>query len=617
VPITMEFDIITPEVARKIAAENNISMSDFQHRRLKQVKSYATDMSAGRWPVNGDSIIFNTSGRLVDGHKRIAAAAFHNVSFPTLVVRGIDSDSIDYIDQHKRRTSKDVAHVAGYDAARTLTAAAASVVDIAHTGLPSQQIVTHWNLLRVIQDFPDIGETIREFSNSPLLEYFTPSDLFALVYLIRRIDVAQANSFITQLIEALSNPADQRKTILSVLATGLRGVNEDLVTSGKSGSSKTRYVRVTYFTKTWNVWRTSGTLRRLRYDATEEPAFLNGLPRGMFKDYIVNNDSSTVGNDRQAEYRAQAKKSKARASIETITPEMAAEMLFNNGPLQEGLGRNRNQSAATIAAYAREILNDSWKITGQAIKISVSGRLLDGQHRLMACIRANKPFTTIVVRDVSDDVFPTFDVGQQKTVSMILKGRGESYGGTIQGALRWIWLYREVGFISFPVKPNLTELLDIFAEYPNISTDALLARNPAFRSFRVPPSILLALITVFREIDAEGAVEFFDSFVTGANLSVGHPILDLRNKLAALAGGRFEASAISRLYLILHAWNAFREGRKLKIPRNVNNLVVPPPFDKGAAPKATILSKPVPAARRPDEKPAETDGDGWATSPAA
>lgn len=47
--------------------------------------------------------------------------------------------------------------------------------------------------------------------------------------------------------------------------------------------------------------------------------------------------------------------------------------------------------------------NGNWKANGEAIKFSSTGRLLDGQHRLRACVKEQVPFTTLVIRGLEDE----------------------------------------------------------------------------------------------------------------------------------------------------------------------------------------------------------------------
>jgi hypothetical protein len=50
-----------------------------------------------------------------------------------------------------------------------------------------------------------------------------------------------------------------------------------------------------------------------------------------------------------------------------------------------------------------------WDFNGTTIKVASSGRLLDGQHRLTACVEAEAPFDTLVVYGLEDESFASID----------------------------------------------------------------------------------------------------------------------------------------------------------------------------------------------------------------
>lgn len=104
--------------------------------------------------------------------------------------------------------------------------------------------------------------------------------------------------------------------------------------------------------------------------------------------------------------------------METITPEIAKTMLGENV-------NNRCISRDNVNLFAREIRNGEWRFNGEAIKFGKDGRLLDGQHRLLAVIAADKPLTTLVIRGLEDETQQTMDSGKTRTLGDVLTLRGE------------------------------------------------------------------------------------------------------------------------------------------------------------------------------------------------
>jgi len=101
-----------------------------------------------------------------------------------------------------------------------------------------------------------------------------------------------------------------------------------------------------------------------------------------------------------------------RSSIETVTPEMAASYLANN----EG---NRNVRTMRVKELSGIIQRGEWMVTHQGIAFSRDGRLLDGQHRLLACIDANMPIKIMVTRNVDPQAFSVLDLHGKRSFSDI------------------------------------------------------------------------------------------------------------------------------------------------------------------------------------------------------
>lgn len=94
---------------------------------------------------------------------------------------------------------------------------------------------------------------------------------------------------------------------------------------------------------------------------------------------------------------------------ETITPEIATEWLKKNK-------KNRPMQASRTEGLANDMKSGNWILNGEAVKFGEDGNLKDGQHRLQACVLAEAPFQTLVVRGLSSDAQQTMDQGKQRTL---------------------------------------------------------------------------------------------------------------------------------------------------------------------------------------------------------
>lgn len=91
--------------------------------------------------------------------------------------------------------------------------------------------------------------------------------------------------------------------------------------------------------------------------------------------------------------------------VETITPVMAEEYLRHNdhNPRKSVIRRR-------VECYARDMAAGQWFLNCEPIVFDANGDLKNGQHRLLAIIKANVPVKMYVVRDINP-MITTFDYG--------------------------------------------------------------------------------------------------------------------------------------------------------------------------------------------------------------
>ena len=79
---------ITPAMAEKWLAGTT-----FKNRNVSitAVNRYANDIQNGQWMLNGESIIIDDNGNVIDGQHRLRAILKSGASIQSVVVRGIDA----------------------------------------------------------------------------------------------------------------------------------------------------------------------------------------------------------------------------------------------------------------------------------------------------------------------------------------------------------------------------------------------------------------------------------------------------------------------------------------------------------------------------------------------
>lgn len=95
------------------------------------------------------------------------------------------------------------------------------------------------------------------------------------------------------------------------------------------------------------------------------------------------------------------------ASLELITPEIADSILENRVD-------NRTPNDKRIREYADRMLSGEWRIS-DPIKFDNDGKLYDGQHRLMAVVKAGVPVEFAVIRNMPKNAKFYCDIGQSRT----------------------------------------------------------------------------------------------------------------------------------------------------------------------------------------------------------
>jgi hypothetical protein len=80
---------------------------------------------------------------------------------------------------------------------------------------------------------------------------------------------------------------------------------------------------------------------------------------------------------------------------------LAATDVVNEAIYPEKLNPPADPDRAS--AFAEDMMKGQWRLNGKTIILDSTGAVLNGRHRLLACIEANCPFETCIVEGVSRD----------------------------------------------------------------------------------------------------------------------------------------------------------------------------------------------------------------------
>lgn len=250
--------------------------------------------------------------------------------------------------------------------------------------------------------------------------------------------------------------------------------------------------------------------------------------------------------------------------LATITPEMAVVMLEKNT-------QNRTIRQSHVDALVKELKEGRWALNGDAIRIDLDGVLLDGQHRLWACVNSDVPIQTFVVEGLPREVMATIDGNKPRTGADQLKLFGEINTALLASTLRLM-----VGIASkdpgLPVSRG--ELQLILGFNPGVRETV----SKATRIKKVAPSLIGVIHyvgSVFQGKPAE-AEAFMEVMVTGVPAYPGCPAHLLRERLLETKRGASRLTLVDNVDLHVHTWNNFTQKKpltKLQQPKSKPELV--------------------------------------------
>ena len=150
--------------------------------------------------------------------------------------------------------------------------------------------------------------------------------------------------------------------------------------------------------------------------------------------------------------------------VQTITPQTAKEWLENN------MNNNRKINHSRVAAYARTMASGEWNLTHQGIAFDEFGMLIDGQHRLMAIVRANVAVEMVVTTGVrhKNGELLNIDVGYRRTDANLLQisGINDPVRRDMAPVIRSWWYHKKQG----RTRPTQAEVQDyITRHYKDVS----------------------------------------------------------------------------------------------------------------------------------------------------
>lgn len=244
--ITSGVEVITPTVA-KAWLDGQVNIRKVQPATYK---SYASDISAGRWVVTGDSIKFDTDGQLIDGFHRLSGVIEAGKPIESVVVRGLQPEVIHKTDKGLRRSMISTLTSLGVERASNVGPVARSILiwqrNDAIEGHPSNKfLVPESDVVEfATANADELLDCVREASQIRYHTGATLTSLAAFIFLARQVDRTDADYFFEALRLGAGLPADSPILALRNWMSNRKQVNR---------TSQEMWAHA--YTKSWNRFR--------------------------------------------------------------------------------------------------------------------------------------------------------------------------------------------------------------------------------------------------------------------------------------------------------------------------------------------------------------------------
>ncbi len=264
---------------------------------------------------------------------------------------------------------------------------------------------------------------------------------------------------------------------------------------------------------------------------------------------------------------------KETAIITNLSPNAAQRLLAHNT-------FNRPLRNKRIQALTDSIIENRWKFNGASIVTDTKGRLLDGQHRCHAVIRAEKAVRTVLVTNVSPTAFDTIDQGAKRTGADIFSLCGVSNPSVVAASLSIIHQHDHgypEGADGGDTTPDMDQriaLFDSISGYEDIVRHVSHYKRGLANVFPLP--MMTGLFYLLRKKHEQAAQKFLLVFAkTHKDASPGNPARVVRKIFTDLIEQDYRLGRQSKCAYVKLAWNSFVAGKQVDSIQLPKTLEIP------------------------------------------
>lgn len=242
----------------------------------------------------------------------------------------------------------------------------------------------------------------------------------------------------------------------------------------------------------------------------------------------------------------------------SITPDQAAAWLENNT-------HNRPLRQCRVAKYARAMERGLWRYNYQPIIVSRDGLILDGQHRLWACVESNAVFESDVVFGADSAIMDSIDMNATRSSGDQAHLGGVKNANVAASAALLILMFEDGNIDSVrntKLYPTNQEVISRASD-PAIQASIRVAMPSKHICRRLGASTFCHY--VFHRQNAELADRFFAELASGAMLAEDNPVFQLRKRLEENNRSRSKLPQDVIIALFFKAWQKYRANKRMKV----------------------------------------------------
>lgn len=261
---------------------------------------------------------------------------------------------------------------------------------------------------------------------------------------------------------------------------------------------------------------------------------------------------------------------KPTTKIVLITPELAAEYLEKNE-------KNRPLSEDRVRAYASDMRAGLWHFDPNPISFDITGRLINGQHRLTAIIRSGVAIEMNVTTNAPKKSIEVIDKGKARTAGDTLRLDGVLNSNNSAAIARRILAYNEMPGLSLdgskPIRVQATPMQVIEFVRANLEMIEDLVRRAShiygqgtMKLLKVPEIAVLLHILSPRD----RAERFMLQVISGMGLNEATPEFALRKVIEKVRYDKMHYTETQLTQLVIIAFNKYLKGERCEVLRLPN-----------------------------------------------